>query len=174
MIEELVRDLATGFEGHFTRALFISGALALLTTAIVGFAWWRGKRWMTNRGSGPLGAGSHSALFSRDASPPGGSPGDSPLGGGTSDSSPGDHDPRADEQPGARLIREAAARAAGLRDAWDRSYREARGADAAPPATPTSPASASTLDVLIAELLREQRQTNALLRQIAEQLEKPR
>lgn len=164
MIEDLVRDVATGFEGHFTRALFISGALALLVTAVVGIAWWRGRRWMANRPTGRLGAGSHGpqvAMFSEDRSAPEGSAGGS---------QPGRHaDRRPEEQPGARLIREAAARAAGLRDAWDRSYREARSGDA-----PAASTAAPTLDVLIEQLLREQRETNALLRQIAGQLEKSR
>jgi hypothetical protein len=72
---------------------------------------------------------------------------------------------------GSRLVREAAVRAAALRDAWDRSYREARG-----------PAAAGTPDVAVAtgdvsermdELLREQRETNALLRQLLERLTPP-
>ena len=49
MIEDLARDVATGFEGHFMRALFISGALALFGTGVAAFAWWRGKRWVANR-----------------------------------------------------------------------------------------------------------------------------
>lgn len=157
MIEELARDLATGFEGHFMRALFISGALALVATAVAGFAWWRGKRWMTSRGSGRVPALPHTAMFSHDAR----SPGD-PAG---SAQPPDDREGRSAEQPGARLIREAAARAAGLRDAWDRSYREARSTDATSEGSSSPP-----LDVLIEQLLREQRETNALLRQIAAQL----
>ncbi len=161
MIEDIVRDVATGFEGHFMRALAISGALALLVTAVVGLAWWRGRRWMTNRPTGRLGAGPHVAMFSEDRSHPGGS---------AEGAGPADHPGRGpEEQPGARLIREAAARAAGLRDAWDRSYREARSGETLAP----SPAGAP-LDALIEQLLREQRETNALLRQIASQLQRPR
>ena len=157
MIEELARDFAAGFEGHFMRALFISGALALAATAVAAFAWWRGRRWMTNRGTGRFSPLPHTAMFSQD--PP---PGADAAGGTERREEPASRD----EQPGGRLIREAAARAAGLRDAWDRSYREARSGEPGP-----DPAPRPQLDLLIEELLREQRETNALLRQIASRLE---
>jgi hypothetical protein len=112
---------------------------------------------MTSRDSGRAPALPHTTLFSHEAP----SPGDAAGGGPRRD----DEERRGAEQPGGRLIREAAARAAGLREVWDRSYREARSTDAAPERTSSPP-----LDVLIEELLREQRQTNALLRQIAAQL----
>jgi hypothetical protein len=157
MIEELAKDLATGFEGHFMRALFISGALALVGTAVAAFAWWRGKRWMANRGTERVPAVPHAAMFSQNPGSPGAS-----AGGAPGRDARGGH---ADEQPGGRLIREAAARAAGLRDAWDRSYREARSSEG-----PTETASPPQLDLLIEQLLREQQETNALLRQIVGQL----
>lgn len=113
---------------------------------------------MTSRGGGRIPSLPHTAMFSHDAR----SPGD-PAGGSAQPRD--DREGRSEEQPGARLIREAAARAAGLRDAWDRSYREARSTDAA-----SESASSPQLGVLIEQLLREQRETNALLRQIADQL----
>lgn len=162
MIEDLARDLATGFEGHFLRAVFISGALALFVTGVAAVAWWRGRRWVTNRVPGRSQAGPYAA-FSREDPPP------------SDRSAPGYQGPAdrssssSDEQPGARLVREAAARAAGLRDAWERSYREARSGE-----TPPASAAPPELGLLIEQLLREQQETNALLRRIASQLDRPR
>ena len=162
MIEDLARDVATGFEGHFMRALFISGALALFVTGVAAFAWWRGKRWVTNRVPGRSQAGPYAAFSS----------GDPPPSGRSASGSQGSADRSSSaryEQPGARLVREAAARAAGLRDAWERSYREARSGET--PAASTPP---PHLELLIEQLLREQQETNTLLRQIAGQLDQTR
>ena len=168
-MEDILREIATGFEGHFMRALFISGALALLVTGVVAVAWWRSRRWVTSRVTGRAAPPSHVTMFREDPSAPRGATGEPTPG----SASPGDR-PRnqggtgPEEQPGARFIREAAARAASLREAWDRSYREARGGDVPPSATSTT--AGTPLDLLIQELLREQRETNALLRQIADRL----
>lgn len=162
MIEELARDLATGFEGHFTRALFVSGALALFVTGVAAFAWWRGKSWVTNRAPWRSQAGPYTS-FSREDPPPS----DRSASGSQGPTDRASSSP--DEQPGARLVREAASRAAGLRDAWERSYREARSGETARLSTPPA-----QLELLIEQLLREQQETNALLRQIAGQLDRPR
>ena len=172
-MDDILREIATGFEGHFMRALFISGALALLVTGVVGFAWWRSRRWMTNRATGRTAPMPHVAMFREDPAAPGRTTGNSAHGRASGEDRPGGRSSTGpDEQPGARFVREAAARAASLREAWDRSYREARGGDVAASAAPSAPGG-TPLDVLIQELLTEQRETNALLREIAAQLAKP-
>jgi hypothetical protein len=85
----------------------------------------------------------------------------------------GDHEPEADHRSGedqlaSRLIRDAAVRAAGLRDVWDRSYREARDQPAPESAAPDADHSA-----LLQDVLREQRETNALLRELLAGLKPP-
>ena len=62
-----------------------------------------------------------------------------------------------------RLVRDAAVRAAAVRDTWERSYREARDKDA-PPDRPKD--AAAELSDLVAEL----RTTNELLRELVREL----
>jgi hypothetical protein len=78
----------------------------------------------------------------------------------------GDPEPEAgrrsgEDQLASRLIRDAAVRAAGLRDVWDRSYREAR-----EPRDRASAAPDADQSALLQDVLREQRETNALLREL--------
>jgi hypothetical protein len=73
-----------------------------------------------------------------------------------------------EDQLASRLVRDAAARAAALRETWDRSYREARQPRTDENATPDA-----DLPALLQELLREQRETNALLRELVARLGLP-
>jgi hypothetical protein len=140
------------------RALFLSGVVALLLTAGVAVIWWRGRRWAKNRISS-LSTTRHVAAFSRT----GGAS-------GPSDRSQPEADPRTDDdQLASRLIRDAAARAAALRETWDRSYHAARD-----PRAEESPAPNVDLAALLQEVLREQRETNALLRELVAGLRQPR
>ena len=149
--------LIDGIEGHVTRAIAIAGVLALLIVGAVWFVWLRGRR-MVERGRTSLAAGRHLSLTSRMDEPPpaSGSPGAT----GPRDAAQGE-DPLA-----SKLVREAAVRAAALRDSWDRSYREARGSGASPGGS----APGGDLQTALEELLREQRETNSLLRQLLERL----
>lgn len=152
----------TGLEGHLIRAIVVSGGLALLITAAVAFAWWRGKRWVRDRGGARWTSAGQSTMLNRmddqTTPPPGGSPRDR-------EGTPG-HD---DDPPASRFVRDAAARAAALRLAWDRSYREARESEGGPGAS----AAAADLPARLEELLREQRETNALLRELLTRLGPP-
>jgi hypothetical protein len=154
----MLETLGPAIESHLMRAVLISGVVALVLTAVVAFIWWRGRRWAKVRSSSPPPA-RPVAAFSRTTGPMG-------------SSGPGDHEPEADRRSGedqlaSRLIRDAAVRAAGLRDMWDRSYREAR--DPSPESTePDADESA-----LLQEVLREQRETNALLRDLLAGLRRP-
>jgi len=164
-----VEQIVNGLESQLTIAVLVSGALALLIVAAVSLAWWRGRHWV-DRSRASLAAARHGTLFSHADDPPpvrptAGASGDAdepPPGRPAAGSTGGV------EEFGSRLVREAAARTASLRDAWDRSYREARGP--APP--PPNPAAADVPTVLD-DLLREQRETNALLHQLLDRLGKP-
>jgi hypothetical protein len=156
----MIDGLVSGLEQHFMTAVLLSGALALLIAAAVALLWYRGRRWVRP----PSGMrwpdiGHYSTLRMDDSRS---RRGDEPPNTGSSGSG---------ETPSARLVREAATRAAALREAWDRSYREARKAAAG--ATSSEEADRG-LQVLIEELLVEQRQTNALLRDLVSRLERPR
>ncbi len=152
-------ELARGLENHFMTALLVSGALALLIVAGVGLAWAGGRRWVRARGGMVRPGSGQTMRFSGERGAPRPSEGDPPHGDDPETPTP--------EQPGARFLREAATRAANLRDTWDRSYREARGTSAGP-----APHGANRdLEPLIQALLREQRETNDLLRQLLERQE---
>ena len=153
----MLEAIGPEIESHLMRVLLISGGLALVLTAAVAFVWWRGRRWANSRSSSPSSIPHRFAAFDRSTGPSGSS--------GAGDS-PQEHDRRSGEdQLASKLVRDAAARAAALRDAWDRSYREAREprpAEAPPPSgDPTA---------ILGDLLREQRETNALLRELVERL----
>jgi len=163
----MIDEIARGLEGHVMTALLVSGALALMIVAGVGVIWTGGRRWVRARGGMPtLGnrqmvhhsgdSGSSRPPDSGSSRPPDGEPGhrDESRGQGA-------------EPTGARIVREAATRAAKLRDSWDRSYREARGTPEPPERGGTPP----DLEALIHELLGEQRETNALLRQLLDRPE---
>lgn len=155
----MLEALGPAIEDHLMRAVLVSGVVALVLTAGVAFVWWRGRRWTRSRSSSAWAPTRHLAAFSR-------MPGSRDSSGG------GDPQPEANRRTGEdelapRLIREAAARAAALREAWDRSYREARDPRADETATP------SDLPALLQEVLREQRETNALLRELVAGLRRP-
>ncbi len=164
--QRAMETIVNGLESHFMTALFVSAALALLITGVVALVWWRSRHWV-ERGRTSLATSRHTALFSQAEPPP---PSRRPGGSAAGDPGRPEPGPSAGEL-GSRLVREAAVRAAALRDAWDRSYREARG----PAAAGTSDVPVATGDVSerMDELLREQRATNALLRQLLERLTPP-
>ena len=155
----MLEGLGPAIESHLMRAVLISGVAALVLTAGVAFVWWRGRRWTRNRSSSPGPPARHLAAFSRTT-------------GTSASSAAGEPQPPADHRPGgdqlaSRLIRDAATRAFALRDAWDRSYTEARDAGATQTARPSDPSA------LLQNVLREQRETNALLRQLVAALRQP-
>ena len=158
-----MEQILNGFESHFTTAVLASGALGLLIVAAVGYVWWRGRHWV-DRGRTSLATARHTTLFTQADDPPP----LRPASGGAS--SPSEPSQGGAEEFGSRLVREAAARAAALRDAWDRSYREARGSGGAP--SERSP-SVSDVPTVLDDLRREQRETNVLLRQLLDRLGKP-
>ena len=149
-------QIVNGLESHFMTAVLVSGAVALVIVAAVAFVWWRSRHAM-ERGRTYLATARHSALFTQTDEPPPIRPSGAVSSGGGG------------EEFGSRLVREAAARAAALRDAWDRSYREARGSGGAP----GDPPSVSDAPTVLDDLLREQRETNALLRQLLDRLKPP-
>jgi hypothetical protein len=157
----MLEGLGPAVEDHFMRAVLVSGVMALVLTAGVALIWWRGRRWRKHRSSSPWPSTRDLVAFSR-ATGTSGSPGE------------GDPQPEAsrgsgDEQLASRLIRDAAARAATLREAWDRSYREARDSRADESTAPNAEVSG-----LLQEVLREQRETNSLLRELVAGLRQPR
>ena len=154
--------LLDGLEGHLTRSIAVAGVLALLIVGAVWFVWVRGRR-MVERGRTSLAAGRHLSLSNRIDDP---EPEPEPLPRSTGAAGPRDPAPGGEEQLASKFVREAAVRAAALRDAWDRSYREARGSGAAP----GGGAPGADLQTLLDDLLREQRETNALLRQLIDRL----
>ena len=171
-------QIINGLESHFMTAVFVSGAIALLIVAAVGLVWWRSRHWV-ERGRTSLATARQTALFTNQTDDPapvrpnsgsGGSASGSSASGASGSSGAGAGGQGGPEEFGSRLVREAAARAAALRDAWDRSYREARGTGPAP--LEGSP-SVSNAPTVLDDLLREQRETNALLRQLLDRLGKP-
>ena len=155
----MLEGLAPAIESHLMRAVLISGVVALLLTAGVALIWWRGRRWTKARSSSPGTLPRHLAAFSRMTGTPGSS----------GEGEPVEPDRRTgDDQLASRLVRDAAARAATLRETWDRSYREARQPRTDENATPDA-----DLPALLQELLREQRETNALLRELVARLSLP-
>ena len=154
----MFQDLASDLERHLLTAVLVSGVLALVIVAAFGVAWWRGRRWVRDRGTGARST-REPLHFSQGEGPP------TREAGGSNDESGASRE----DQPAARLVREAAARAAGLRSAWDRAYEEARGSTVAPVNAPTS----ENLAALMAQLLREQQQTNELLRELLSRTPKP-
>lgn len=156
----MLEGLGPALEGHLMRAVLISGVMALVLTGGVALVWWRGRRWTKSRSSSAWPSTRHLAAFSRTTGTSGhSSEGDPP---------PGPEHRTGNDELAPRLIREAAARAAALREAWDRSYREAR--------TPGAEATAGPSDqaALLEEVLREQRETNALLRELVAGLRQTR
>ncbi len=149
----MLETIGPGIENHLMRAVLVSGVVALLLTAVVAFIWWRGRRWAKARSASPSTAAHQVAAFSRTTGPEGSS--------GRGDPEPEAGRGSGEDQLASRLIRDAAVRAAGLRDVWDRSYREAR-----EPRDPASAAPDADQSALLQDVLREQRETNALLREL--------
>ena len=157
----MLEGLGPALEDHFMRAVLVSGVMALVLTAGVALIWWRGRRWTRNRSNSPWPTGRDLVAFSRPTGTSG-----SPGGG---DAEPDAGRRTGEEQLPSRLIRDAAARAATLREAWDRSYREAR-----EPRADEDTAPNADLSALLQDVLREQRETNALLRELVAGLRQPR
>ena len=156
----MLEGLGPALQDHLMRAVVVSGVIALVLTAAVALIWWRARRWTKNGSRSPWPPTRDLVAFSR-TSGSGGAPG-----GG--DPQPETGRRTGDDQVGSRLIRDAAARAAALREAWDRSYREARDQR-----VDESPAPNADLSVLMEDVLREQRETNALLRELVASLRQP-
>lgn len=135
------------------RAVLVSGVVALGLTAVVAAVWWRGRRWTKSRSSSSSPPATHVAAFSRTTGPGGSS--------GEPDPAPETDRRTGGDQLASKLVRNAAGRAAALREAWDHSYREARSPRAAEGAAATP-----DLSALLQDVLREQRETNALLREL--------
>jgi hypothetical protein len=158
----MLEGLGPAIEDHFVRALLISGVMALVLTAGVALVWWRGRRWTKSRSSSaPWPPTRDLVAFSRTSGTGGSSREDDPQ--------PEGERRAGAEQLGSRLIRDAAARAAALRETWDQSYREARGARGDQSTAPNA-----DLSALLQDVLREQRETNALLRELVAGLKQPR
>ena len=155
--------LGPALQDHLMRAVIISGALALLLTSAVALVWWRGRRWTKSRSGSRWSPAGQIAAFSRMDEP-------------TPTSSGGESEPQGERRGGgadqlaSRLVRDAAVRAAALRDAWDRSYREARepreSGQPGQPEAPSRSAPGDEVSILLQEVLREQRETNVLLREL--------
>jgi hypothetical protein len=151
--------LMDGLEGQLALMVAISGVLAVLIVAATWLVWSRSRHWV-DRGRESLSTGRYVSRFSAmDEPPPPRSPGAA--------TPREERAPAGEDQLASRLVREAAQRAAALRDAWDRSYREARGPGQQ--ATGGAPSGAD-LHTMLEELIREQRETNALLRQLVDRL----
>lgn len=166
----MFETLGPAIEGHLMRAVLISGVVALGLTAAVAAVWWRGRRWTKSRSSPSSSPATHVAAFSRTTGP-GGSSGERDHGPETDPGPEADHgsDRRAGgDQLAFRLVRDAAVRAAALREAWDHSYREARS-----PRSAEGAAEPPDLSELVQDVLREQRETNALLRELVAGLRQP-
>jgi len=161
MVGRMLEGLGPALQDHLMRAVLVSGVIALVLTAGAAVLWWRGRRWTKNRSSSPWAPTRDLVAFSRT-----GGSGGSPGGG---DPQPETDRRTGDDQLGSRLIRDAAARAAALREAWDRSYREAR-----EPRADESTAPSAEISGLLQEVLREQRETNSLLRELVAGMRQPR
>ena len=157
----MLEGLGPALEDHFMRAVLVSGVMALVLTSGVALIWWRGRRWARHRSSSPWPPARDLVAFSRSTGERG-SPG-----GGNPQPEPGAR--TGNEQLASRLIRDAATRAAALREAWDRSYREAR-----EPRADEGTAPNADLSALLQDVLREQRETNSLLRELVTGLRQPR
>jgi hypothetical protein len=169
-------QILNAFGDRLTTAIVLSAAVALAIVAIVALAWWWGRRWARNRAdawsTGRISMGGR--MTESRVNEPAASTAPEP----SADAGA----PTGEEQWGSRLIRDTAARAAALRDTWDRSYSAARtgaagrAADQPDPApagpAPAGPAPAGP-DRLI-EIIAEQRRTNALLSEVLAELRKGR
>lgn len=156
----MLEGFGPAIESHLMRAVLISGVMALVLTAGVAVIWWRGRRWTKAQSRTPLPSARHLAAFTRTTGPSGSS--------GEGDAQPEADRRSGDDQLASRLVRDAAARAAALRDAWDRSYRESRD-----PRADEGPKPDADLSRLLQDVLREQRETNALLRELVAGLRQP-
>ena len=167
-------QILTTLEGHLMRSIVISAALALVIVAFVAVAWWMGKRRLKDRNMASWGgAGTYLSRFSRTDEPVGPTSSGGPTSSDGPTSAGGTGRPAGEtrgttEEAASRFIREAAARAGALRDAWDRSYRESRAAGAA------SPAGDVEVAAVLEELLAQQRETNSLLRELLDRTAPPR
>jgi hypothetical protein len=153
----MAQELANLLEGRLTTAIWVSAVIALVIVAIVAVTWLLGRRIVRHRSPSYWGTARIHA-FSRRKGPmelPGETEAPRTIGPGSV----------SDEAWPSRLVRDTAQRAATLRDTWDRSYRAARTSG-----TPGD-VSGANLAAVAEELLRQQRATNELLRELLDRLE---
>jgi hypothetical protein len=170
----MAQEIGNAIDGQLMAAIALSAILALLIVVAVASAWWIGRRWVRQRGHMEWASGIQSSMFRRMDAPRDTRPQADPRPPADS-ASRVEGPPReegkaaAEERWTSRLVRDAAERAASFRDTWDRSYRTARETSS----NPTRPASDLPLSALVEELLAEQRETNALLRELLSRLSSP-
>lgn len=153
-------QLVNALGDHLMRAVLLSGVAALVIVGLVALVWWQTRRSIRGRyDARPIDNPRRSVAQMDERRETGASAsGDRQEGYASTSSS------HSREDWGGRLVRDAAVRAAALRDAWDRSYRPARRGDAA-----REPAQEPTASDL-ADLVRELRLTNELLRDLVSEL----
>lgn len=157
----MVQELSGAVERYLMTSVIVTAILALLIVAAVTVAWWMSRRWLRERGPARWSTASQFSTFNRMDD-------ESRSAAGQGAGSGAEREESGSEPRTTRFIRDAATRAAVLREAWDRSYREARKTGEASPAA----APAADLAVLIEEMLRQQRETNELLREVLSRLER--
>jgi hypothetical protein len=152
---------------RLTTAIVLSAVVALAIVAVVALTWWWGRRWARKRTN--AWSTNRISMGDRMTEPRVNEP--------SSETAP---EPSSQartstgaEQWGSRLVRDTAARAAALRDTWDRSYQAARTGPGAAGTAGVQPGPTAGADP-IAELVEEQRQMNALLREVLEELRQRR
>ncbi|HEX2194274.1 MAG TPA: hypothetical protein VHK63_04860 [Candidatus Limnocylindria bacterium] len=152
-------QIGNALEGHLLTAVILAGVAALAIVAVAGLAWWVGRRCVRHRPNAPPISTRMGVVNRMD------DPRTTRTESGT-DAPAQPAGPDAHEQQwGSSIVRDAATRAAALREAWDRSYRAAR--------TPSEMAGATTPQTsVLDQLLAEQRLTNELLREVVAELKR--
>ncbi len=154
-------QLVNAVGDHVMRAIVLSGIAALVIVGLVALAWWQARRSIRARfDAQPAGDRARSVKEMNER----GGAGTSAPGDETSGHGPGASYDRPEENWGSRIVRDAATRAAAMRDTWDRSYHPARTSDHE--RQPVRDPDRGELGDLIAEL----RKTNELLRDLVTQL----
>ena len=155
---------------RLTTAIVLSAVVALAIVAVVALPWWWGRRWARKRTD--AWSTNRFSMGGRMNEPRVNEPSAETAPEPSANANAGR--PAAEEQWGSRLVRDTAARAAALRDTWDRSYRAARTGGGASDSARAQPGPATASEDPLTELVEEQRQTNALLREMLTELRQRR